>query len=219
MEHHPLDRNLGVQQLQQVPADRFPFAVFIRRKQQLIGHFEGVLELLTIFLVFGNHIERFKVFLGVDAGLGPLLSLVARGDLAGVVGEVAHMAHRCLHTEGARQEAADGAGLRGLSTMTRVLGTGGSSRRGVRIRRVDPSPHGRGLPSGLVRTGAARRWRHGPVLNAGAIAPEAAILIALVACLLADLAVKNSGAPGAPLCYAGLGVSLVCWLCSGRAHG
>ena len=114
VEHHPLDRNLGVQQLQQVPADRFPFAVFIRREQQLIGRFERVLELFDdLLFVFGNHIERFKVFLGVDAGLGPLLSLVARGDLAGVVGEVAHMAHRCLHTEGARQEAADGAGLRG----------------------------------------------------------------------------------------------------------
>ena len=114
VEHHALHRHLGVQQLQQVPADRFPFAVFIGCEQQLIGDFEGVLELFDdLFLVFGNHIERFEIFFSVDAGLGPFLSLVARRDLTGVVGEVAHMAHRRLHAEGAWQEAADGAGLRG----------------------------------------------------------------------------------------------------------
>ena len=47
-------------------------------------------------------------------------------------------------------------------------------------------------------------------LNAGAIAPEAAILIALVACLLADLAGEKTAARLVPpFCYAGLGVSLV----------
>ena len=46
-------------------------------------------------------------------------------------------------------------------------------------------------------------------LNAGAIAPEAAILIALVACLLADLAGEKTAARLVPpFCYAGLGTSL-----------
>ena len=47
-------------------------------------------------------------------------------------------------------------------------------------------------------------------LNAGAIAPEAAILIALLACLLADLAGERTAARLVPpFCYAGLGTSLV----------
>ena len=47
-------------------------------------------------------------------------------------------------------------------------------------------------------------------LNAGAIAPEAAILIALLACLLADLAGERTAARLVPpFCYVGLGTSLV----------
>ena len=47
-------------------------------------------------------------------------------------------------------------------------------------------------------------------LNAGAIAPEAAILIALLACLLADLAGEKAAARFVPpLSYVGLGTSLV----------
>ena len=47
-------------------------------------------------------------------------------------------------------------------------------------------------------------------LNAGAIAPEAAILIALLACLLADLAGEKAASRFVPpLCYLGLGISLV----------
>ena len=47
-------------------------------------------------------------------------------------------------------------------------------------------------------------------LHAGAIAPEAAILIALLACLLADLAGEKAASRFVPpFCYAGLGTSLV----------
>ena len=47
-------------------------------------------------------------------------------------------------------------------------------------------------------------------LNAGAIAPEAAILIALLACLLADLAGEKAASRFVPpFCYLGLGISLV----------
>jgi NAD(P)H-quinone oxidoreductase subunit 2 len=47
-------------------------------------------------------------------------------------------------------------------------------------------------------------------LNAGAIAPEAAILIALLACLLADLAGEKAAARFVPpLSYVGIGTSLV----------
>ena len=47
-------------------------------------------------------------------------------------------------------------------------------------------------------------------LNAAAIAPESAVLIALVACLLVDLAGEQTASRWVPpLCYLGLGTSLV----------
>ena len=47
-------------------------------------------------------------------------------------------------------------------------------------------------------------------LNAGAIAPEAAVLIALLACLLVDLAGEKAASRWVPpICYAGLGSALV----------
>ena len=47
-------------------------------------------------------------------------------------------------------------------------------------------------------------------LNAGAIAPEAAVLIALLTCLLVDLAGEKAASRWVPpICYAGLGSALV----------
>ena len=94
VEHHPLDRNLRVQELQQVPADGLTFPVFVRREEQLIGAFEGVLQFFDrLLLVLRNHVERFEIFGRVHAEVRPLLALVGRGDLAGVVGQVAHVPH------------------------------------------------------------------------------------------------------------------------------
>jgi len=47
-------------------------------------------------------------------------------------------------------------------------------------------------------------------INAGAIAPEAAVLVAMLACLLVDLAGEKAASRWVPpICYAGLGASLV----------
>ncbi len=47
-------------------------------------------------------------------------------------------------------------------------------------------------------------------LNAGAIAPEVAVLLALLACLLVDLAGEQAASRWVPpLCYTGLGRALV----------
>lgn len=114
VEHHPLDRHLGVEQLLQVPADALPLPVLVGGQQQLISSLEGLLQLLdNLFLVLGNHIERFELLGRVDAEIGPLLPFVGGRNLAGVVGQVTHMAHRRLDTEILRQVAADGAGLGG----------------------------------------------------------------------------------------------------------
>ena len=114
VEHHPLDRNLRVQELQQVPADGLTFPVFVGREEQLISAFKGVLQFFDrLLLVLRNHVERFEILGRVHAEVRPLLALVGRGDLAGVVGQVAHVPHRGLNLEVLRQEPADGAGLGG----------------------------------------------------------------------------------------------------------
>ena len=113
VKHHPLHRNLGGQQLQQVPADAFPFAIFVRGQQQLIRTLQGIFELPHhLFLVLRHHVQGLEVGFSVDAEVGPFLTLRGCWDLAGVVGEIPHMAHGRLDLEPLRKEAADGAGLR-----------------------------------------------------------------------------------------------------------
>ena len=62
VKHHPLHRNLGGQQLQQVPADAFPFAIFVRGQQQLIRTFKASLSSrTTFFLSFGTTYRGSKL--------------------------------------------------------------------------------------------------------------------------------------------------------------
>ena len=113
VEDHPLHRHLGAEQLQQVPADRFALPVFVRGQQQPVGTLEGVLELLDhLFFVLRHHVEGLEIAGGVHAQVCPLLALMGRRNLAGVIGQVADMAHGGLHLEVLRKEAANGAGLR-----------------------------------------------------------------------------------------------------------
>ena len=113
VKHHPFHGNLGRQELEQVPADALTLAVFISREEQLVSPLEGVLELLDhLLLVLGNHVERFEVGFGVHTEIGPLLSLVSGWNLAGVVGQVAHMAHGGLHPVSLGEETTDGSSLR-----------------------------------------------------------------------------------------------------------
>ena len=129
VEHHPLDLHLGREELEQVPADAFALTVFVRGQQQLIRALEGILQFLDdLFLVLGHHIQRFEVVVGVDPEIGPLLAFVGRRNFAGVVRQVAHMAHGGLHPEGLGQKATDGAGLGGALDDDQ----GVSQREGVR---------------------------------------------------------------------------------------
>ena len=44
VEHHAVDRHFGLQQFVQVPANRFPFAVFVRRQEEFARLFEQLLS-------------------------------------------------------------------------------------------------------------------------------------------------------------------------------
>ena len=77
VEHHPLDRDLGLELLHQVPRDGLAFAVTIGGEQELVDLLELGLQVLDGgLLVGGDHVDRLEVVGDVDAGAGPLLALV-----------------------------------------------------------------------------------------------------------------------------------------------
>ena len=77
-------------------------------------------------------------------------------------------------------------------------------------RPVSGSCHLRRLRRGGHRDGLQGTGGLALQLNAGAIAPEGAVLLALVVCLLVDLAGEKAASRWVPpICYGGLGASLV----------
>ncbi|CAI8161007.1 MAG: Uncharacterised protein [Prochlorococcus marinus str. MIT 9215] len=74
VEHHPLNRNFGVQQLKKVPTDAFSLPVFVSRQQELIRTLKSVFEFTnSLFLVLRNDVKGFKVDFCIDTKLCPSL--------------------------------------------------------------------------------------------------------------------------------------------------
>jgi hypothetical protein len=95
VEDHPLDRDLGLEGLQQVPRDGLAFAVLVCRQVELVGTFEQGLELGDLCpLLRGDDVQRLEPVLGVDAKARPWLALVLRGHVRGAAGQVADMTDR-----------------------------------------------------------------------------------------------------------------------------
>jgi hypothetical protein len=67
VEHHALDRNLGLQHLQQVPGDGLALAVLISCEQELVRVLQRPLELADGFLLgVGDDVVRFKTVVDID---------------------------------------------------------------------------------------------------------------------------------------------------------
>ena len=97
-----------------MPADAFPFPVFVSGQQKLIHSFESVLEFPNnLFLVFRHHVKRLEIGVGVDTEICPFLTFLRRRNLTGIVRQIAHMAHGGLHAVALGEETTDGACLRG----------------------------------------------------------------------------------------------------------
>ena len=140
VKHHALHRHLWRQQLQQMPADAFSLAVFVRRQEQLISTLEGIFQLFhRLFLVLRNHIQGFEVGFRVDTEIGPLLPLLSSRNLTGVVGKVAHMSHGGLHPEVLWEESTDGAGLGGALNDDQGVRQRGANNRPLLYRTVAPA--------------------------------------------------------------------------------
>ncbi len=69
-----------------MPANRFPFAVFVGRQIDLIGILQQRFELGDLLLFAGrNDVDRREVVIHVDAEIGPFLLLELRGQFLGAL--------------------------------------------------------------------------------------------------------------------------------------
>ena len=72
VEHHPTDRDLGLQLVEQVPGDRLALTVLVGREVQLVGILQQGLELGDLrLLVLGHDIDRREAVVDVDAESTP----------------------------------------------------------------------------------------------------------------------------------------------------
>src|SRR5690606_8291559 len=114
VEHHPVDRDLRLQDLLEVPGDRLALPVLVRREVELVGLREQLLQLLHLLALVGVHdVQRFEVALDVHAELGPRLALVLGRHLRGATREVPDMADTGLHDVATTQVPGDRLRLRG----------------------------------------------------------------------------------------------------------
>ncbi len=90
VKHQPVDRHFGLEQLEQVPGDRFTLAIFVRRQVQVIRFLQRRLELADLFLfVIGNNVNRLKVLVDVDGQIRPRLTLILLGHIGPVARQIA----------------------------------------------------------------------------------------------------------------------------------
>ena len=79
VEDHPLDRDLGLEHLEQVPRDRLALAILICREQDFVGGLQGALELGDgLRLAIVDHVVGVEVVVDIDRILAVRLLLVVR---------------------------------------------------------------------------------------------------------------------------------------------
>src|SRR4051812_44856008 len=91
-----------------MPGNRLALAILVRRKQELVGVGQLLLELRDrLFLVRVDDVERLEPVLDIHSEARPGLALVLLGDLGRAVGQVANMADGGLDDEVRPEVAGD----------------------------------------------------------------------------------------------------------------
>ena len=112
VEHHPADRHLGVELVEEVPGDRLALTVLVSGEEELVGFLEQALELGHVrLLVARDDVHRLEAVVDVDAQACPGLALQLRGDVRRALWEVTDVADGGLHDEVRPEVTRDGAGL------------------------------------------------------------------------------------------------------------
>ncbi len=109
---YPLDGDLGLQDLQQMPADGFSLTVLIRGQQDLVSLLEQLLEFGDPLLgILGHHINGLILRVRIDAQTGPGFLLVFGRNFRGRAGQIPDMAITGGNFEFLAQKTGDGPGL------------------------------------------------------------------------------------------------------------
>ncbi len=112
MKGDALRLDLGLEHLNQVPADALSLAVLVCGQQQAVGGLERLFKPRDVLaLVVGDHVQGRKVFFDVDPQARPLLFFVLFGDLFGLAGKITDVAVRGLDDVIVTQKTRDGLGL------------------------------------------------------------------------------------------------------------
>ena len=111
-----MDRDLGVEDLKQVPGNGLTLAILIRGQIEDVGLLQQALEIRhLLFLVGVDDVQRLEVVVDIDARLGPRLILVGGRNIRGPHRQVADVADGRLHDKTLAEVAGNGLGLsRGL---------------------------------------------------------------------------------------------------------
>ena len=100
VKHQTLDRNLGLEQLVQMPADRFSLPILIRRQIEAGTFLEQLLQLIDVlFLARRNYIDWREFVIHVDAQIRPLLLLELLRDFLGTLRQIADMTDTSFNRE------------------------------------------------------------------------------------------------------------------------
>ena len=112
VEHDALDRDVGLELVEQVPGDGLALAVLIRREHELVGVLEELLELGDLRLLAGrDHVDRLEVVVDVDPEACPRQTLVLGRDLVGALREVTDVTDRGVHDVAVAEVARNAADL------------------------------------------------------------------------------------------------------------
>ena len=108
------NRNLRLQHLREMPADRLAFAIRVGGQQQLGRVLEGDLQVGHLFLlVAGNDVIGREVLIDVDTETSPVLLLDLFGNFSSRLRQIANVSEARLDPVFAAEEAAERLRLRG----------------------------------------------------------------------------------------------------------
>ena len=97
VEHHPMDRHLGLENLGQVPCDGLALSVLVRCQIELVDAGQHLFQLLDPLLaLLGHHVQRLEVVVHIDSEARPILAFGAGRDLGSRPWQVADVPHRRL---------------------------------------------------------------------------------------------------------------------------
>ncbi len=92
-----MDWHFWLEHLVQMPRDRFPFAVFVRRQIEVFGLLDRILQFADLLLFLRwNDVHRLKPLVGIHPQIGPRFRLELLRDLFLSLRQISNVANASL---------------------------------------------------------------------------------------------------------------------------